>query len=249
MQKSMLFQIAAAVGVNCLQAVTADCQTYHFSAPISGWSEIDLSFGAGSTGGRNMYFGTLDENLYYDPVANTLRQVGTVSINQSNFSFGFSGASGYGTANLNVLGDGTIAFDTGTLPAWGPTSWFWSLPVPVNGTVSYNYHPNDPGQNQLYEGPIAYSFPLELYTKILSAGPEALTISQVDRNEGTGLAAMNAQRFFVGGTQLFTCTSDGAYHYSWQLPATTATVVPESSTLAMLGCGLLGLAFRRRFHR
>lgn len=250
MKKSALFQIVAAILVNCILAVTADSQTYHFTAPISGFSGIALSFGSGGGGGSSMTFGTLDETLFYDPVANTLRQVGTVSIDESHFSFGindggFYGGS-YGNADLTVTGGGTIAFDTGTLGHSGPSSWLWDLKIPVTGTVSFHYYGYQASLANpviVDNAPISYSYALRLTTGILAATPESLTVS-----EQQFLGALKGSGVFGFPDILFDGAGDNTYHYAWQLPATTATVVPESSSLAILGCGLLGFLSRRRFH-
>ena len=70
--------------------------TYVFSAPVSAHTAVALSFGSGSLGGGSQItFGTLNETLYYNPIAGTLRHVGSVTFNPTSVFFTIFGGLFY----------------------------------------------------------------------------------------------------------------------------------------------------------
>jgi hypothetical protein len=218
-------------------------QAYSFSAPISGRSDVALSFGTGSIGSGYTVFGILNETLYYDPTAQTLRQVGSVTLSPVSDAFSIWCQSAYpdlpnpptGTANLTIGdGSGTLSFDTGVQNL----SSYWELSIPVNGSCTVVYN------GQTNSGPVNYSVNLTLSTQILSADPSSLVLSE-------GYDGFDDDETYVatiGGWELYDGTDDGTYHYSWNLNSVTATAVPEpdASMLLWLAVPLL-VFFRRRW--
>lgn len=226
-------------------------QIYSFSAPISGGTEVDLSFGTGSVGGGGTSFGTLNETLYYDPVAQTLRQVGSVTVNTVNIATPmyfvvydprrFDGHNPpTGTANLTIGdGSGIVSFDTGIQSI--TQSCDWTLGVPVSGLCTFAYN------GQTNSGPVNYSVNLYLDTQILSADSSSLTLS-----EGyNSFADYEAYAGTVGGFDLYDGTDDGTYHYSWNVGPITALAVPEpgSSQLLCLAMPVLVFLCRNRYEK
>ncbi len=58
--------------------VSGYCQTYFVSTGVGGSCQLAMNDQTGDNPGigTNVSFGTLNETLYYDPVNDTLRQVG-----------------------------------------------------------------------------------------------------------------------------------------------------------------------------
>ena len=227
----------------------AGAQIYTLSAPVSGRSEVDLSFGPGSSGSMRTSFGTLTETLYYDPFAQTLRQVGSVNLNPPSGSFsmeyfawlGPSSSPPTGTAKLTIgLGTGLLTFDSGTQPVSpGANQCFWTLSLPVSGVCTIV------NNGQTNSGLVNYSVDLSLATIVLSASPTNLVIS-----ESATAGAIGATKVAdVGGVALYNGTDDNIYYYSWNLGSVTATPTPEPGSLVLLGFGATMLAFLRRRQR
>ncbi len=218
-------------------------QSYTFTTPVSGGSEVDLSFGAGSSGGMVTSFGTLNETLYYDPLAQTLRQVGSVSLAPSNGSFpiqwfawpGPPASAPTGTASL-VIGDGTgrLAFDTGIQPiSPGSDQYYWTLTLPVSGACTVV------NGGQTNSGSVDFSFELGLGTEILSQTSSNLIVSEfVPGGAGGTYGGHGATEVAnIGGIALFDGSGDNTYQYSWNIGSVSAVPAPEPGSLALLGLG------------
>ena len=230
-----------------VQANRAAGQIYTFSAPISGATEVALSFGPGSSGGTDMTFGTLNETLYYDSVAQTLRQVGSVSLSPADALFpiivgaGWPGTPPYpsGTADLTI-GDGTgwLEFDSGTqsgISSGGGESFGWTLNLPVNGSCTVVCG----GVTNC--GTLSYSYGLSLVTTFSAAGPTSLNVSEFNvSGASAGLVVGD-----IGGWDLFDGSSDDTYEYSWGLSPVVATEAPEPDGLMFLGLGAAMVALGR----
>jgi hypothetical protein len=240
MKISQTLQIVATLILG-LGPVSGHAQTYYYSGPVSGFTEVDLTPGAGSIGGFRTYFGTLTETLYYDPVTLTIREVGSVTVSPFSGSFDivgtdppFSGPHGegvvLGSATLTVGNSGSFSFDrTGGLFPNGASD----LLVPVSGFGIY--------QGQEFSG----SWNIDLYrlaTSIDAISPTSLTFSEFNEWNGRGGAVVMPG---IGRGGLIDGTSDGVYYYSWQLNSAVATV-PEPNSLSLLVLGLSALAFLRR---
>ena len=219
--------------------VTGHSQTYYYSGPVSGYTEVGLTPGSGAVGGFLASFGTLTETLQYDPMAQILEEVGSVTVNPSIGSFNivgnappFSGPHGeltmLGSANLTVGNNGSFSFDRTIQLSFGGGD----LLVPVSGSGVYA------GQA------FAASWNIDLHnigTQIIAVSPTSLTINEQNVTGGYGEYVIPD----IGGTGLCDGTSDGEYYYSWQLDNVVAMAVPEPNFLALLVLGLSALAFLR----
>jgi len=231
--------IAAILGMG---PATGNCQiqTYSYSGPVTGYAEVDLSpYGVGS-GGFVTAFGTLTETLYYDPAAETLEQVGSVTVNKpSGFINIFSSPyfpREFGSATLTIGNGGGISFDntfSGVVSGGGASS-VDNLLVPVSGSGTYN--------GQAFAG--NWSIDIPLTAQVSAASPTSLTFS-----ESAWQGAQQGQQV-IPGTDLKDAASDGTYYYSWQLSSIQAAAlpasVPEPNSLELLCLGLSALAFLRR---
>lgn len=220
MKLNRLLQTAAIVLSLLGMPSTIYSQTYVFSAPISGFSEVDLSFGIGSSGVSRITFGTLNETLYYDPVAKTLRQVGSVTFTPASVEFSMSGQQPMfytnvsGTAFLTINeGNTNLLFDSGI-----QTNFYTcSLNIPITGSCMVVQ------SNQTNSGPLSYSFDVPLLTSILSVTSTNMTISE---NQTVGFN-MGSHVGTVGGVYLYDDTSDGTYYFRWQITNVIAVVPPQ----------------------
>jgi hypothetical protein len=216
----------------------AQTQTYYYSGPISAWSELDLSpAGLGyDSPGYEITFGTLTETLYYNPVAQTLEQVGSVTVSPASVSFNIEGSiftpGESGSATLTVGNNGTVSFDNTIAGfAFGSGAEGWAFSVPVSGSGIYN--------GQAFSG--GWNIYFELFTEPVAVSPTSLTFTE------TSLGSLDDQgSYVIPGTDLKDAVSDGTYSYSWQQEDAVATAVPEASSPALLGLGLSALAFMRR---
>jgi len=228
---------------------TAHCQTqaYYYSGPVSGWTEVNLNPAGHGEGGFGPTFGTITETLYYDPTAQTLEQVGSVTVSPSTASFNMQGDPIFdpnesGSATLTVGNGGSISFDNtfGEVAIGSGVRGLDFLLVPVSGSGTYN--------GQAFSG--SWNFQILLSAEISAITPTSLTFSEFqwpNGNLGPGsYGVMQGQIDVIPGTDLGDGRDDGAYYYSWQENDVVATAVPEPDSLALLGLGLSALAFLRR---
>jgi hypothetical protein len=131
----VLFGILTIMGA---LAMNGRSQVYQFSTPISGGMGLTISDAngpSGSSGSISLTFTNLIETVYLDPVAETIRQVGTISYTPSAHNITIQetqSVSVFPNPPLNVSGtvvvtvdlsDGKLSFDTGVKPiTWSGTA-------------------------------------------------------------------------------------------------------------------------------
>jgi hypothetical protein len=216
-------------------------QIYDYSGPVSGYTEVDLTpYGVGN-GGFSTTFGTLTETLYYDPVAQTLEEVGSVTVNPSTGSFNIAGSfidpGDIGSATLTLGIGGSFSFDHttfGVTPGGGGVSLGQDseLHVPVSGSGIYN--------GQAFSG--SWNIDLLVAAEISSVSPTSLTFSEGGAPNFSGVNATQGS-YVIPGTNLKDAISDGTYYWSWETGG-VATAVPELRNYSLYSAvGLLVLAF------
>jgi hypothetical protein len=228
MKTTRVFRIAAALALG-LGQITGRSQTYHYSGPVDGYTEVDLSPGGFGTGGFVADFGTINETLYYNPVAQTLQQVGSITVIPSSGSFNITGSSftelGSGTATLTVGNHGSFSFDVESALDEGI-----NLLVPVSGFGIFNGQP--------FSG--EWDIVIPMAAQLDSVSPTSLLF-----DDSTFMGAPYAGA--GPGLGLEDGCSDGTYYCGFDLGVAEATAVPEeSNTLSLIGFGLSVLTFLRR---
>jgi hypothetical protein len=251
---------------------TAHAQKYFVSTPVNGYVQLAVEDAAGSgsaCGSGNAGFGILNDTVYLNLNADTIREVGSVSLGGGgNFTFDdgriVNGSNGlqFVAANvtLSLSVPNALSFDTGVQPlVWVPAiqSYVFTAPlgsVPVTGTYSVVTG------GQTYNGALNYN----LYTGML------LLFQQVSTSGYPAfvtLAGFNGGELQHPGPQLVYFTAldglnfelqageqDGTYSYGWNLNPMEiqADLIPEPSTVALVAlgtCTLTALHRRRRRRR
>jgi hypothetical protein len=227
-------------------------QEYSIATPVNARLQLavmDYAFqdgGSPSVGASTfIQVSALTGTLYYDAAAQTIQQVGSISLDgPANVSLSFdehvhiNGEPQSATVTLDFSLPTTLSFDTGVQPLNGSgNSFYFTAPaVPIYGTYSILA-----GEETLSG---TFSYDLLFPTCLAQIGD--VTATDMTLTEGpssynfrgwritSGLMATNGMTFnLVGGI------SDGTYSSSWELDPATATAVPEP------GCGafvILGLA-------
>jgi hypothetical protein len=207
----------------------AQNQTYQYSGPINGYTEVALTPEGLGFGGFNADFGTVTESLIYNPVAQTLQEIGSVTVNPSSKSINITGSfftpGESGSATLTVGNGGSFSFDT-TFNSVGVTGVdpVANLFVPVSGAGTYN--------GQAFAGSWDLDIPLELTS--FSDSPTSLAFTESSINGAANGGGV------VPGTDLVDGSSDGTYYYSWsQDPVVTEASTPDATGTFQLFAGVL----------
>jgi hypothetical protein len=233
----------------------AHCQTYSVSAPMTGYCEVDMEDAAGGGDpsmapwtGKHLNFGTLNETLYYDPVADTLEEVGSVSVSNSEVELAFADAEyiSSGTTQLFVTGQvsvgltiGTIAFDD---TSGGTNNDIVGLNIPITGSYTFTTGGDE------YTGPLNYSLYVPLYTTVSSVTSTSLTFSASEPGPfGAGNASYLTNFTASNGFRvaLRPTANDDTYYYDVSVGPVTAELVPEPSSFLLVALGAAGLTYLR----
>jgi hypothetical protein len=217
-------------------------ETFNYSGPINGQVDIGLNPGNGYSGGIESYFGNISETLYYNPSADTIQEVGTLTLGNSSGSFNMSkqgliGGSPVGSGTVNVGNAGVVSFNT-TFSANSSNPNYFSgvLDLPVSGSGTYN--------GQAFQANWNVDLPMLIDLENVTSG--SLTFTQTTGNGGSV--------FGVPGSPIVDGLYDGyggdnTIDYSWLQDPQSAIAVPDqTSSLALLGLAVASLAvFGRRF--
>jgi hypothetical protein len=250
---------AASVFFGLALPLLSDAQSYSFTAPSQGYQELafsgDQHFGPGGIlygASTTINFGTVDGIFTYNVAASSVRIAGSVELSSYSGSTSFQD---YQYVNGNpVLADvtvnylignvhnGAMSFDTGNMTVANPNKFNFEIAIPVSGSYSVVEG------GQTYAGAFSYALGLPLFVKNGPASGNTIPISfstAVNKQDDGG--GLLAQVITVNGMNLGLSTmdpSDGQTYWGWNMQVTG--VVPEPSTYAILGCGLVGLALARR---
>ena len=238
MKISRTLQIVATLILG-LWPVTGHAQTYFYSGPVSGYIDAELTPEGFGEGGFAVIFNTLTESLYYNPVAQTVEESGSVTYGPSSGTFNISsdflsGPQESGTATLTVGNNGSVSFDQ----TWNVYNGYTALNLlfPVSGSGIYN--------GQAFAG--SWNIGFTLYTKISAVSPTSLTFSEFGNADGTPMGAEHqGPNPVIPGTDLNVGNDDSTYYYGWSLGPVVAMAVPEPNSIALLVIGLTALAFLR----
>lgn len=240
----------ACSAVLCMSPSPAHGQAYFFSAPPAAQVQLAVMDWSDLNAGSSRWIGVngLADTVYYDPVGQTVRQVGTVSLDTPNdvtLSFNdaqtIDGILQTATVTVDFAVPSVLSFDSGTVTLDGGDAQFNPPSIPITG--SYTILAGD----QTLTGSFGYSLGFQTsFTTISDATPNSLIISEAPSyynfsgpDIAHGVTAANGMVFnLVGGI------SDGTYSSSWSLNPVTAnaetnTVVPEPGSLLLFGLGLL----------
>jgi hypothetical protein len=226
----------------------AQTQIYIYSGPISGFTDVNLTPNGLGIGGFEADFRTINETLYYNPLAQTLQEVGTVTLSPSSQSINISSSGfqnvGSGSATLTVGTGGSFSFNTTFTSVGSSSDPIANLLVPVSASGSFNGH--------AFSGSWDLDLPLVLTS--FSASPTSLTFSEAqfpNPYPGQSGAQQGQTVLTVPGTSvnLADGESDGTFDYEWQQDPVAEAVAPvpdNENTMAMLAFGLFALVFFRR---
>jgi hypothetical protein len=246
MRISRVSKIAAIlfIGLGSI-AGQAQVQTYYYSGQVSGFAQMCLTPGPGYTGAFMADFGTISETLYYNSIAQTLEEVGSVTLNPSGNSFNIQntmvgGPPDYvGSANLTIGNNGCFSFDYTAKAQYPGGTLGGDLLVPVTGSGSY--------QDQAFAG--SWNVDLPLNIQIIAASSTSLTFSQFgDNGLGQVYGVPGQEVLPVSGLYNGLCdgTGDDTYYMRWDQDSIVASAVPDSNSVLIFGLALSALAFLRR---
>ncbi len=240
-------------------------QVYQFTAPIDGFQEVGASdlgnLGGGAFPGVGFYldFGTLSETVYYDPTANTLRQVGsfTIATTAKNLSFDetYSVSGNPVPASVSVDytfngGNNIISFDTGiqplnadpTTPTGASTNPSGFLNWAILYTASCTFTTGGQDYYGSFSGTFDFSSGTAISTYVSQLTSSSLVIEQ-DQDTYFGSPHPAASISAANGLTAIIANyvSDGVLYHQYSVTPTTATAVPEPSTLMILSLAAFGL--------
>lgn len=258
------------------QANAVQAQGYFFSGSVggpsgfgNGYQEIPFADLDSHGNGGSLYigtsvtlaFGAISGSLVYNPAASTMQMIGAVSVASSTINGVFStsftdtqminGVAVPASVSLNYtignINNGLLSFDTGAVKANNnghPTSWTLPVRIPVSGTYSFVTG------GQTLSGAFNYTLTLNTLFNLQSATSSSMSFSEDTVPDSTSLDISLGQVNASNGGKVNLHAkdpSDGTTYQSWHVDNGQA-IVPEPSTYALLGCGMvtIALAIRKR---
>lgn len=248
----------------------AHSQIYFVSTPVNGYVQLAVEDAAGFTsacGADNAVFGTLDDTVYLNLNADTIREVGSISLSggtSNTLSFDdsriVSGPNGLqqidASVTVSLSVPNALSFDTGVQPLyWVPSIQSYEFAASLGSIpVTGNYSVATGGQT--YTGSLNYNLftgMLLLFQQVSTPGYPAfinLTGFQGGELDHTGPQLVYFTALNGLNIDLQAGEQDGTYSYGWNLNPIeiTAELIPEPSSLALLTFGTATLAtlLRRR---
>jgi hypothetical protein len=246
LNKPIKIVIAVVLG---LAPAIAYSQSYYYTGPVIGFLEVGLNPASteGVFSGFGVNFGTVTETLDYNAAAQTLEEIGSVTISPSasgvfdllgNLETGSFNRPVVGTASLTVGNNNSFSFDY-TYSLLNPSVYqFTGMPIPVSGTATY--------QGQMLSG--TWDLDAMAFPTVLSATSTTLTFT-----EGNGevylLPGPGAMPGIVAGD--FNDTYNSSWYVSGIATAVEDDPVPDETAIlpeAIMALGAM-VIFSWRFQR
>lgn len=206
-----------------------EVQSFFYSGPVTGSMQVGLTPATSQQvfTGFDVTFGTVTEILNYDLTAQTLEEVGSVTVSPSSsgtFNLlgtaepnGMGGSTNpvVGSASLTVGKAGSFSFDINYILTGDASTPFLNvgLLMPVSGTATY--------LGQAETG--TWNLVVPAFPAVISSTSSALTFTEGSTSEYL-LPGPSAMPGLVGGD------GDDTYDASWFVSG-VATAVPEPSPL------------------
>jgi hypothetical protein len=228
----------------------AQIQTYNFSGPLDGSAQFGLqAFNPPLSGAFLSTFDMVTETFYYNATAQTVEEVGSVTLNPTSGTFKMGPS---GSASLTVGNNSSFSFDIKFAdefvnpPLSGIPPFEGELLVPVSGSGTFN--------GQAFAG--SWNEQLPLVLTITAASASSLTFNENDPG-GAGYVDAAPGQLVLPAVGLYDGTGgDDTDYYLWDQESVVATAVvgtavPEPSTMItdammLLPFGLNALRVIRR---
>lgn len=242
----------------------SQAQVYQFTAPIDGFQSAGIfengrspsQFGAGGI----LTFGTLTETIFYDPVAHTMREVGSFTISPTSL---YAGRSDDRVNTSGILipaymsvaytfngGNNTVSFDTGVKNLQDRGNGQFSSGGPLNWVIPYSAYWTLTTGSQDYYGWFSGSYHLEGLkdTKISQITPDSLVIQQgnnrhtdYDHPSQNYSITANGINYIISNEHFDNTTCQEYY-----VAPVTAFAVPEPGSLMLFTLGVFGFISWRK---
>ena len=234
---------------------------YQFTAPINGWFQQGAADPIGGASLRpwggigNIFdFGILSETAYYNPISNTLQQIGYFTLDSTSFSGSFEddkevdGSLVPGTISVSYTlnnGNNIVSFDSGVESIGANPTLNWSIPFSETITLATG------GQD--YVDTMSGTIPeANDITCISQFSPNSIVISQGWENHTMNIGSQYYANFDASdgwSGSIYDGIGDGTLPYYYSLAPVTALAVPEPACLMIFTIGALGLKILARRER